>query len=125
MHQSRHRETKINKSCCIPTLRLLFKDHKTWSPTDGTPPPARPVCAANSGMNVHFSDLLSMVLEPLASTVPGSWEVISVDDFISGCEDYNEELENKEKTPEAAGGAGVPEAKVGTGGEGTPKKIKK
>ena len=45
-------------------------------------------------MNVHFSDLLSMVLEPLA----GSWEVISVNDFISGCEDYNDELENKEKT---------------------------
>ena len=90
MHQARHRETKINKSCCIPILRLLFKDHKTWSPSDGTPPPTRPVFAANSGMNVHFSDLLSMVLEPLASTIPGSWEVISVDDFISVCEDYNE-----------------------------------
>ena len=57
-----------------------------------------------------------MVLEPLASTVPGSWEVISVDDFISGCEDYNEELENKEKTPGAAGGADIPEAEVGAGG---------
>ena len=40
----------------------------------------------------------SMVLEPLASTIPGSWEVISEDDFISGCEDYNEEIKNKEKS---------------------------
>ena len=83
-------------------------------------------------MNVHFSDILSMVLEPLASTIPGSWEVISVDDFISGCEDYNEEVEaaggatlNKDKhtkkKPEAAGGAEVQGAEVGAGGGRNPK----
>ena len=99
MHQARHRETKLNKSCCIPMLRLLFKDHKTRSPS-----PTRRVCAANSGMNVHFSDLLSTVLEPLAKTIPGSLEVISVDNFISWCEDYNEEIDNKEKKLGAAGG---------------------
>ena len=101
-------------------LRLLFKDHKIWSPSDGTPPPTRPVCAANSGMNVHFSDLLSMILEPLASTIPGTWEVISVDDFISGCEDYNEEVDIKEKELRAAGGAGVTEAEVEAGGGRQP-----
>ena len=41
MHQARHRETKLNKSCCILVLQLLFKDHKSWSPSDGTPPSTR------------------------------------------------------------------------------------
>ena len=87
-HETRHRETRLNKSCAIPVLRLLFKDHKNWKPTDG-PPPTRPVCGANTGMNVHLSDLVSMVLEPLASSLPGSWEVISTDDYISRHEEYN------------------------------------
>ena len=101
-HETRHRETKLNKSCAIPVLRLLFKDHKNWKPSDG-PPPTRPVCGANTGMNVHFSDLLSMILEPLATSLPGSWEVISTDDYISKCDDYNGEEDKKETANELPG----------------------
>ena len=69
-------------------------------------------------MNVHFRDLLSMVLEPLAFTVPGSWEVISVDDFISGFEDYNEEVDTKEASgnkADEARAAGEADPKIRTG----------
>ena len=70
-HESRHREARLNKSCQVPILKLLFKDHKSWVPGQG-PIPTRPVCAANGGMNVHLSELVSMILEPLATTIPGT-----------------------------------------------------
>ena len=90
-HQSRHREARINKLCAIPCLRLLYKDHKLWNPSDG-PPLTRPVCGGNSGMNVHLSELVSLILEPLASNIPGSWEVISQEDLLSKGEDHNDDV---------------------------------
>merc|ERR1711888_447249 len=63
-HERRHRETKLNQSLGVAPLYLLFKDHKVWDRTSG-PPPTRPVGSATSGMNMHFSELVSHILEPV------------------------------------------------------------
>ena len=87
-HEDRHRETKINQSCSVSPLWLLMKDHKAWNPEEG--PKTRPVCGTNKGMNVHFSDLVSEVLEPVATARQGTAEVISTEDMVSLINDFND-----------------------------------
>ena len=59
-------------------LWILFKDHNYWESSKGGPPPTRPVMGGNGGRNVHLSELLSWLLEPLANSMMGrSAEVIS------------------------------------------------
>ena len=93
--ESRHREARINRSHTIPVLRLLFKDHKGWLPGNG-PIPTRGICGANSGMNTHLSELVSLILEPLATSIPGSWEIISGDDYSNKVEEYNTDQDNND-----------------------------
>ena len=50
-HESRWMESMISQSLEACTLWLLFKDHKLWESSRGTPPPTRPVMGGNSGMN--------------------------------------------------------------------------
>ena len=90
-HEDRHRETKINQSCSVPSMYLLVKDHKVWSPEEG--PKSRPVCGVNSWMNVHFSDVVSEVLEPIATARKGTAEVISTDDMLSKANEYNDKVD--------------------------------
>ena len=94
-HETRHREARINKSYNVPILRLLYKDHKGWKEGDG-PLPTRGICGANRGMNTHLSELVSLILEPLASSIPGTWEVDSSSDYLSNIEDYNKAKDNQE-----------------------------
>ena len=92
-HGQRHRETKINKSWNAPDLSLLAKDNKKWDPTKG-PIPTRAVVGANQGQNVHLSDVVSDILEPLATCMI-SMEAISSEDWLSNIDEYNMKVKAK------------------------------
>ena len=66
-HEDRHRETKINNSLSVSPLYLLYKDHKGWSFGMPGEPPSRPIAATKSSQNVHFSEMISQVVEPICS----------------------------------------------------------
>ena len=93
-HEERHRETKVNQSCSVSSMSLLVKDHKVWDPTEG-PPKTRPVCGP--GFNVHFSDIVSEILEPVANAMKHTAEVISTEDMVSKFNIYNEKSVHLEK----------------------------
>ena len=86
-HQSRLRETQINHSNNVAPVYLLVKDHKEYS--GSCPPKTRAVCAANSGMDVHLSNILSPIIEAVADNMKKKDEVISTDDALSRIDSYN------------------------------------
>ena len=90
----------ISQSLEACPLWLLYKDHKSWESSKGTPPPtSRPVMGGNSGMNTHLSEILSWILEPLATSMIGdSSEVISGEDLKNKMDSLN--TRNKEWKPE-------------------------
>ena len=94
-HEARWRESMISKSLEACPLWLLFKDHKLWESSRGTPPPTRPVMGGNSGMNTHLSEILSWLLEPLATSLIGrSSEVISGEDLKNKMDALNDKNKN-------------------------------
>ena len=94
-HESRWRESMLSKGLEACPLWLLFKDHKLWDSSSGTAPPTRPVMGGNSGMNTHLSELLSWLLEPLATSMIGkSSEVISGEDLKNKMDSLNKKNEN-------------------------------
>ena len=94
-HTQRQRVTHIEEAVSVAPLYLMVKDHKK---TDGSgPPPTRPVCGAISGMNVHFSNIISPYLDALADEMTDTMEVISTEDALSRINDYNAVLEREEK----------------------------
>ena len=82
-HTSRFRETMLNNSLTVCPMYLLYKDHKGWDLSKGPVPPTRPVASGNRGMNMHLSELLSEVLEPVADGVEDTYEVISTEDMLA------------------------------------------
>ena len=89
----------ISQSLEACPLWLLFKDNKLWESSKGTPPPTRPVMGGNSGMNTHISEILSWILEPLATSMIGkSSEVISGEDLKNKMDTLNKK--NKEWKPD-------------------------
>lgn len=72
----------------VAPMYLLIKDHKKWSEDSGEPPPSRPVCEGNQGSGRHLSEIISLVLEPLAHALPGA-DVDSTGDLLSSIEEYN------------------------------------
>ena len=46
-HENRWRESMMSNSLEACPLWLLFKDHKNWTSSKGTPPPTRPVMGGN------------------------------------------------------------------------------
>ena len=82
-HVERMRETMINNSLAVCPLYLLYKDHKGWDVSKGPVPPTRPVASGNRGMNLHLSEILSDILEPVADGVKDSCEVISTEDMVA------------------------------------------
>ena len=75
-------------------MTLLIKDHKSWSPGDRGPIPSRPVEAGNSGLNVHLSELISSVIEPVALE-ESEREIDSTDDMIIRILGINKQLEEE------------------------------
>ena len=86
-HQERQRGTHLEQSVSVGPLYLLVKDHKPCQ--ESGLPKTRPVCASNSGMNVHLSNILSDVLEKVADRMAGSAEVISTEDALSRLDRFN------------------------------------
>ena len=75
----------------IAEMYLLLKDHKTWTPESDTSVPSRPVVSGNKTYNVHLSELLSELLEPIAKEMSGG-EISSTEDALHKLETLNEHL---------------------------------
>ena len=62
-------------------MYLLIKDHKLWSEDSGTPIPSRPVLSGNSCINMHLSEMVSELIEPISSRLRGA-EISSTEEAI-------------------------------------------
>ena len=89
-HTSRVRETTMGEGMSICPMSLLFKDHKGWSPTSGSAPPTRPVVGGHLGINMHISELVSDILDPVVACYEGGREIISTEDMVARSEILNE-----------------------------------
>ena len=78
-----------NHSVEVADMYLLFKDHKMWCQDSNKPVPSRPVVSGNQTYNVHLSELLSEVLEPVAKEMNGA-EIASTEDALHKLEFMNE-----------------------------------
>ena len=96
-HGDRIRSTMINKSLSVCPMYLTFKDHKGWSIKDGTVPPTRPIAGGNTGMNIHISEVVSEMVEPMVDAYEDGNEVISTEEFKAKVEILNEKNKNWNK----------------------------
>ena len=76
-HGWRVKETMMGNNQALCPLSLLYKDHKGWSPGKGTVPPTRPAAGGHLGINLHISEILSDLLDPVVAQYEGGREVIS------------------------------------------------
>ena len=90
-HTDRMATNLVDNGEQVCKMTLLIKDHKKWSPGSEGPPPSRPVISGNSGLNCHLSDLISMVIEPIAYEASGN-EIDSTDSMIARINRINKEL---------------------------------
>ena len=90
-HDERIAASMPDKGEVVSPLYLLIKDHKGWSPEDGTPPPSRPICSGRAGFNRHISEILSMVLEPLGHAL-GGYDIDSTGGLLSKVGELNKML---------------------------------
>ena len=88
-HQQRLRESMINEGISVSPLWLLYKCHKGWTAESGKVLPTRPVAGGNIGMNFALSELVSWVLEPLATAMDGRSELVSGEDLKSNVDKLN------------------------------------
>ena len=93
-HEDRVRSTMLNNSLSICPMYLTYKDHKGWSGKDGSPPPTRPIAGGNTGMNLHISEVLSEIIEPMVDMYEGREEIISTEDMKARFEAVNEANKN-------------------------------
>ena len=84
----------MGENMAICPLSLLFKDHKGWTVESGTVPPTRPVVGGHVGINVHISEIVSDILDPVVDNYVGSREVISTEDLLARVELLNEKNKN-------------------------------
>ena len=93
-HGDRMRQTMVNKSLTVCPMYLTYKDHKGWKGDEDTPPPTRPIAGGNTGMNLHISEILSEITEPVVEAYEGGNEVISTEDFKARIEVLNGKNQN-------------------------------
>ena len=72
-------------------MYLLVKDHKGMDSEGLTP--TRPVVSACSSMGVHLTNILSTILEPLATRLGKNYEFISTEDMLAKIDKFNGDLE--------------------------------
>ena len=89
-HGYRCRETMMGESQSVCPLSLLFKDHKGWVAGGGSKPPTRPVAGGHLGINLHISEIVSEILDPVVELVMNGREVISTEDLLGKIEILNE-----------------------------------
>ena len=80
-HEDRMAKNLSDKGEQVCQITLLIKDHKSWTEDSGKPVPSRPVISGNSGLNCHLSEMISMIIDPLAYEHNGN-EVDSTDDML-------------------------------------------
>ena len=90
-HGDRMRGTTINGSENVCPMYLSYKDHKGWTGTDGKPAPTRPIASGNVGMNIHISEVVSEIIEPVVDSFEGGNEAISSEDLMASLMGLNEE----------------------------------
>ena len=88
--EDRIRETTINHSNAVPPMYIMVKDHKVVA--EGKLPKTRPVVSNCRGMGVHISNTISDIVEGLANSLEGEFEVISSEDLKARLDEYNQEL---------------------------------
>ena len=88
-HEDRIRETMLNEGLAVYPVSLLHKDHKVWDKYGSKPPPTRHVAGGHVGMNMHLSEILSDILEPIVGTLEGGEEVISTEDLLARIDELN------------------------------------
>ena len=86
----RVRESMMGEGQSVCPLSLLFKDHKGWSAAKGTPPPTRPVAGGHLGINLHISEIVSDILDPVVGCYRGGKEIISTEDMVAKVEIMND-----------------------------------
>ena len=91
-HGYRVRETMMGENQSVCPLSLLFKDHKGWVAGGGSKPPTRPVAGGHLGINMHISEVVSEILDPVVELLEGGKEVISTEDLLGKIEILNEIL---------------------------------
>ena len=96
-HSDRMTKNLIDKGEQVCQMQLLLKDHKDWSEESGKAIPSRPVVSGNNGLNCHLSELVSLLIEPVAFEHDGS-EVDSTDDMLAKINELNSRLSNPIKT---------------------------
>ena len=96
-HGDRVRSTLINHSLNVCPMYLTYKDHKGWKGEDNSPPPTRPIAGGNAGMNLHISEILSEIIEPIVDAHVGSDEIISTEDMKARFEILNERKQDWRK----------------------------
>ena len=89
-HTTRVRESMMGEGQSVCPLSLLFKDHKGWSAAKKTPPPTRPVAGGHLGINLHISEIVSDILDPVVGCYRGGREIISTEDMVAKVEILND-----------------------------------
>ena len=97
-HTDRVRETMLGEGVAVCPVSLLFKDHKGWVNGSKSIPPTRHVAGGHMGMNLHLSEVVSDVLEPLVGTIEGGTEVISGEDMLARVDRLNDDNRGWSKT---------------------------
>ena len=82
-HGDRVRETMMGEGQAVCPLSLLYKDHKGWDASKGPTPPTRPVAGGHIGINMHISEIVSDLLDPVVAVYRGGREIISTEDLLA------------------------------------------
>ena len=90
-HESRMSNNLSDKGEQVCNMSLLLKDHKKWVCGSVGPIPSRPVISGNNGLNCHLSELVSAIVDPVASELEGR-EIDSTDDMLSKIDELNVKL---------------------------------
>ena len=80
-----------DQGCQVAPLKILVKDHKPWNQNSGKPVPSRPVVNGNGGFNCHLSEILSLILGPVAQEAKGS-EINSTTDLLARVQKVNSQI---------------------------------
>ena len=92
-HEKRMSKNLCDKGEQTCSMNLLIKDHKkNWSPGSSDPPPSRPVISGNAGLNCHLSEIISLLIEPVAMESKG-FEIDSTNEMLSKIDSLNSQVE--------------------------------
>ena len=76
----------------LADMYCLIKDHKHWSSDSKMPVPSRPVVSGNETFNVHLSEILSELIEPVTRET-SSVETVSTEEALCHINKLNDHIE--------------------------------